>query len=103
MTHYEILHVPPRATLDEIHQSYIRLAAEHAPRMEGDPEDTFRNIAASWGVLKNVDTRTRYDNELKLKGCICGACEGLGTKPGMQNGKFNRKAKCKSCGGKGLK
>jgi curved DNA-binding protein len=60
---YEILGVPRTATQDEIQRAYRKLARQHHPDVNKDPEaeDRFKEISEAYDVLSDPQTRRRYD------------------------------------------
>jgi curved DNA-binding protein len=61
---YAVLGVPPTASAEEVRRSYRRLALQHHPDLhDGDPqaEERFREIAAAYEVLGDVQRRAAYD------------------------------------------
>lgn len=65
-THYQTLKVHPRASQDEIKQSYRRLVKQHHPdhhpRQQG--HDVIAQINAAYEVLGDPGHRQRYDQQL---------------------------------------
>jgi DnaJ-class molecular chaperone len=101
INYYSILAVCPDAKTEDIHDAYLKLAREHAPRMPGDPEDRFKVIALAWGVLKSRMARKAYDAELKARGLNCDACGGKG-ELFVSIGFTRQKAQlCNKCSGTG--
>lgn len=66
-THYDILGVKKNATIDEIKQSYRRLALEHHPDKGGD-QAIFQQIQEAYECLTDDDRRNQYDFELEHGG-----------------------------------
>jgi curved DNA-binding protein len=60
---YEILGVPRTATQDEIQRAYRKLARQHHPDVNKNPdaEDRFKEISEAYDVLSDPQTRRRYD------------------------------------------
>ena len=60
---YEVLGVPRTATQDEIQRAYRKLARQHHPDVNKDPEaeDRFKEISEAYDVLSDPQTRRRYD------------------------------------------
>ena len=60
---YEILGVERSASQDEIRRSFRRLAMEHHPDRNPDPEAEakFKRIAAAYEVLSDSEKRAKYD------------------------------------------
>jgi hypothetical protein len=71
-THYELLEVPPDAPLEEISKSYFRLASKCHPdlvqQLDSDIQklanEKMRDLNIAYQVLKNLEDRARYDQEL---------------------------------------
>ncbi len=61
--YYEVLGVPRTATAEEIQQAYRKRARTSHPDVNGDPgaEERFKEINEAYQVLKDPDTRARYD------------------------------------------
>jgi curved DNA-binding protein len=61
--YYEVLGVSRDASADEIQQAYRKLARRHHPDVNKNPgaEETFKEINEAYQVLKDPETRRRYD------------------------------------------
>jgi len=61
--YYETLGVSRDASADEIKKAYRRLARKYHPDVstEADAEDQFKRVAEAYEVLKDPETRERYD------------------------------------------
>ena len=61
--YYETLGVPRTASQDEIKKAYRKLARKYHPDVakEPDAEEKFRQVAEAYEVLKNPETRKKYD------------------------------------------
>lgn len=61
--YYEVLGISRDATADEIQQAYRKLARRHHPDVSSSPgaEDRFKEINEAYQVLKDPQTRRRYD------------------------------------------
>jgi len=60
MDYYNTLGITKNATPDEIKKAYRKLAMQHHPDREGDPEK-FQQISEAYDALKDPDRRSRYD------------------------------------------
>lgn len=65
-THYQTLEVHPRATQDEIKQSYRRLVKQHHPDRQPlqQGHELIARINAAYEVLSDPGHRQRYDQQL---------------------------------------
>jgi DnaJ-class molecular chaperone len=99
-THYEILGLPPASSYEQLHARYRALAEQHHPDKGGDAE-AFKEIALAWGILRDSASRKRYDAMLYLEGNQCTACKGAGFQPAYVKGRYNKNARCRTCGGTG--
>src|SRR5438552_2775494 len=61
--YYQILEIPRTAVPEEIQKAYRRLARKYHPDVnkEKGAEDQFKKITEAYEVLKNPETRKRYD------------------------------------------
>jgi curved DNA-binding protein len=61
--YYETLGVPRTASADDIRKAYRRLAREYHPDVNKDPgaEDRFKEISEAYEVLRDEESRERYD------------------------------------------
>jgi curved DNA-binding protein len=61
--YYDVLGVSRDASADEIQQAYRKLARRHHPDVNRDPaaEERFKEINEAYQVLKDPQTRQRYD------------------------------------------
>ncbi|KAH9084387.1 hypothetical protein LEN26_020856 [Aphanomyces euteiches] len=68
-THYEILNVPPTATVEEIKKSYRKLALIYHPDKAKKPEDgeLFKEMTSAYAVLSDSHAKAKYDKELRYK------------------------------------
>lgn len=66
-TFYEQLNVAKDASQDKIRKSYLELARKHHPdsKVEGGDPSLFADIASAYKVLKDSDSRQRYDSRLE--------------------------------------
>jgi curved DNA-binding protein len=60
---YDVLGVSRNASQEEIQQAYRRLARQHHPDVNKDPEaeERFKDISEAYDVLSDPETRRRYD------------------------------------------
>lgn len=61
--YYETLGVPHTATQEEIHRAYRKLARQYHPDVNKSPdaEEKFKQIGEAYSVLRDAETRKRYD------------------------------------------
>ena len=61
--YYRVLGVPADASMHEIRRAYRRLARQHHPDRNPNPEDPerFRTLAEAYAVLNDPARRARYD------------------------------------------
>ena len=66
-THYEVLGVPETATDTEIKKAFRSLSLKYHPdrNSSADAVNKMQEISGAYDVLKNEDTRKKYDMELK--------------------------------------
>jgi DnaJ-class molecular chaperone len=103
-THYEVLGLPPASSYKQLHTRYRELAQRYHPDVaEGGEAEKFKEIALAWGVLKDDIARKKYDAMLYLEGNQCPACKGAGLQPTFVKGRYNKNARCRTCGGSGRK
>jgi molecular chaperone DnaJ len=60
---YEVLGVPRDASQEDIKKAYRRLAREHHPDVNNDPqaEERFKEVSGAYEILSDPDKRARYD------------------------------------------
>jgi molecular chaperone DnaJ len=60
---YEILGVARGASAEDIKKAFRRLAREHHPDVNADPqsEERFKEVAGAYEILSDPDKRARYD------------------------------------------
>ena len=64
-TYYDILEVPPSATLAEIKRSYHRLARLHHPDLNKEALDThIKRLNLAYQTLRDPHKRAAYDEHL---------------------------------------
>jgi len=69
-THYEVLGLPPEATVDQIKKRYRELVRKYHPDLNRDhPEyhEVFVRITGAYEVLSDTTRRARYDLDLRDK------------------------------------
>ena len=61
--YYEVLGISRDASADEIQQAYRKLARRHHPDVNKNPEaeETFKEVNEAYQVLKDPETRRKYD------------------------------------------
>jgi curved DNA-binding protein len=61
--YYEVLGISRNASADEIQQAYRKLARRHHPDVNKNPgaEEQFKEVNEAYQVLKDPETRRRYD------------------------------------------
>lgn len=66
--HYQVLGVPPDASMHDIRRAYRRLARQHHPDISHHPEDDdqFVALTAAYEVLHDPDRRASYDHAQHL-------------------------------------
>lgn len=57
---YEILHLQPGASIEEVKKQYRKLARSYHPDKGGDPEQ-FRNVTRAYEVLSDEKKKNLYD------------------------------------------
>ena len=64
--HYRVLGVARDATPPEIRRAYRRLARQHHPDRDPQPDgpERFRTIAEAYAILNNPARRARYDDTI---------------------------------------
>jgi len=64
---YDLLGVPPDASVDEIHHAYRERARALHPDAAGDSadnEEAMRELNEAWAILRDPDRRAAYDDTL---------------------------------------
>jgi curved DNA-binding protein len=61
--YYDVLGVPRDASAEDIRRAYRKLARQHHPDVNKDPEaeDRFKEVAEAYEVLRDPEKRERYD------------------------------------------
>src|SRR5262245_44324488 len=61
--YYEVLGISRNASTDDVQQAYRKLARRHHPDVNKNPgaEERFKEINEAYQVLKDPETRRRYD------------------------------------------
>jgi curved DNA-binding protein CbpA len=67
MNPYEILGVPPSASLEDIKQAWRRLARVHHPDRKGGSIDKMAALNTAYNALQDVAWRARYDETGETK------------------------------------
>ena len=66
-SYYDTLGLNPNASLDEIKNSYRKLAIQfHPDKNDGVESDKFKKIAAAYAILSDSQQREIYDREIGL-------------------------------------
>lgn len=100
LTHYGTLGVDRIADAEEVKAAYRAKARDAHPDRGGD-HDTMAALTVAYDVLGNAVKRRAYDEQLRLLGTTCQACNGAG-RSYKQKGFTARVAiSCKACGGEG--
>eukprot|EP00943_MAST-04B_sp_MAST-4B-sp1_P009181 g9181.t1 len=68
VTFYDVLGVEPNATFGELKDAYRKIVVKYHPDKGGDTA-VFQTIQTAWSVLRDPDSRRRYDAE-KLANAI---------------------------------
>jgi curved DNA-binding protein CbpA len=61
MDPYEVLGVPPDATVEQVNLAYRQRARETHPDAHGGDTDAFAEVAAAGEILRDPERRARYD------------------------------------------
>ena len=65
--HYQTLNINPKATEDEIKQSFLTLAKKHHPDNNEDHSNSseeFIKIKSAYDILKEANSRRLYDMQM---------------------------------------
>ena len=62
VTFYDVLGVEPNATFGELKDAYRKIVVKYHPDKGGDTA-VFQTIQTAWSVLRDPDSRRRYDAE----------------------------------------
>jgi DnaJ-class molecular chaperone len=68
-SHYDVLHIDPKAPPDEIKRAFRRLSMELHPDKNGNSEESnraFQEINEAYNVLSDPEKRGNYDFELQM-------------------------------------
>lgn len=66
LNHYELLEIPNTASIDQIKQSYRRLAKKYHPDIAPDGTEIFKKINIAYTTLNDPSKRIEYDHTLKM-------------------------------------
>lgn len=82
-THYQVLNLPPAASLEEIKAAYKSLAKVWHPDLHLQDERAlnevrFSEITCAYSVLKDEKRRQEYDTWLRMTNKPCVSCGGSG-------------------------
>jgi len=102
-SHYEILGVPPLASLQEIKDAFRNKSSElHPDRNDGVCDPAYIRITEAYKILKDNEERRKYDMVLRLMWDACGDCTGTGVK--FRQKGFTNKIRfiCPTCMGVGF-
>ena len=85
--YYKILGVTRSASSEEIQKAYRKLARQYHPDMnkEKGAEEKFKKVSEAYEVLKNAESRKKYDT----LGSNWKAGDNFRTPPGWQNVNFD--------------
>jgi molecular chaperone DnaJ len=125
--YYEVLGVPPTATISEIKKKYRELAIKYHPDKTGgnkEYEDKFKEISNAYRIVGDVSERTIYDNSRMGEGFDFSSMFSGFNKPMKRKGKsvksrilltlreailgttktfkYSFSDMCHKCGGKGV-
>jgi curved DNA-binding protein CbpA len=64
---YSVLRIPSNATLSQIEKAYKTEALLNHPDKNPVNKDNFPLIQQAYDVLRDPDTRTKYDQNVKIK------------------------------------
>ena len=101
-THYQVLGVPPAASLEDIKSAYRTLAFMNHADQGVTNEAKMMELNDAYTVLKHESSRREYDKYLRLMFTKCIQCNGEGV-TWKQKGFTKREAvPCQLCNGKGF-
>lgn len=94
-SHYDVLGVGPRASLEEIKRAYYRKARSYHPDAHAGSPDHVRDEAeramamlnAAWTVLRDTDRRSQYDRSLRQAKARARAAAGIHPQQARRRGR----------------
>jgi len=101
--YYELLGVPPSATLEEIKEAFraraTKLHPDHTKSKAKEME--LAGITGAYSVLRHPNLRKVYDKQLRAQVRPCSACEGSGQTRKQKGFGGVQRVKCRECNGTG--